>query len=380
VDDLQRHHSSIMGEGAKSAKLKFKGEPKKKKKRKHHHIDDTGDGDAEDSYRGGDDEQDVWVPTPSAFSLLGPTFLYLPSPSMPSMSSPICVAIHPTTLTVYPQLVHPSTTSAKPSTSSSSRLSQAQLASLDIDPSAQLELDIKPSSLPSVTIGPTTTTQVFVCTPTPDSSLDPTDTTKPIQVTFRSSAGKFLSTDEVGIVSCEREARGVQEVWELEECDVDEPEGVEVRTLGGKKARNGFCFIKGSYGKYLSLDEVAGGTLVLRADTSSPQHHQDPNCRWQIMMQREYLGKRLEQAEALGGGRIAKGKGKGDFAVDVGVRVAKNAKGEEDEMILKMQARGAGRLVTSVEESKALKKARKEGLLHETMLDRRMKLKSDRYC
>ncbi|GAA5973871.1 hypothetical protein JCM8115_006178, partial [Rhodotorula mucilaginosa] len=36
--------------------------------------------------------------------------------------------------------------------------------------------------------------------------------------------------------------------------------------------------------------------------------------------------------------------------------------------------------VGTAEDVRALKKARKEGKLAEAMLDRRMKLKSDRYC
>jgi len=44
------------------------------------------------------------------------------------------------------------------------------------------------------------------------------------------------------------------------------------------------------------------------------------------------------------------------------------------------QTWGAGRIVVSHEDKKELKQARKEGRLAEAMLDRRSKLKSDRFC
>lgn len=50
---------------------------------------------------------------------------------------------------------------------------------------------------------------------------------------------------------------------------------------------------------------------------------------------------------------------------------------------MKHQARGGGRFVgaDAIGKSKReLKRAREQGNLNETMLDRRVKLKSDRYC
>lgn len=61
--------------------------------------------------------------------------------------------------------------------------------------------------------------------------------------------GKFLSCDAHGLVSADREARGPQEEW----TPVILPDGM-------------VAFMN-VYEKYLSVDEVAGGTLQLRGDS-----------------------------------------------------------------------------------------------------------------
>ena len=61
--------------------------------------------------------------------------------------------------------------------------------------------------------------------------------------------GRFLSCDTYGLVSADREARGPQEEW----TPVILPDGM-------------VAFMN-VYEKYLSVDEVAGGTLQLRGDS-----------------------------------------------------------------------------------------------------------------
>jgi protein FRG1 len=61
--------------------------------------------------------------------------------------------------------------------------------------------------------------------------------------------GKFLSCDAHGLVSADREARGPQEEW----TPVILPDGMAA--------------FMNVYEKYLSVDEVAGGTLQLRGDS-----------------------------------------------------------------------------------------------------------------
>lgn len=197
-------------------------------------------------------------------------------------------------------------------------------------------------------------------------------------MTFRSARGRYLASDESGVVSADREARGIQEEWTLTsfENDVNGNQGVKVQS---------------SYGKYLVVDLVAGGKLELRADEDKVEEGDG----WQIYMQGEFLSKaKKAQVERSGV--------KGEKVVD-GLVIRGSMAGAENEFMhvfaalysgesnlivhislarnsQKYQARGQGRLVSSVEDVKELKRAREEGNLAEKLLDRRSKLKSDRYC
>jgi protein FRG1 len=88
---------------------------------------------------------------------------------------------------------------------------------------------------------PTDTSQVWVTTRVAGS---PT-----INLRTGTGDGKFLSCDAHGLVSADKEARGPQEEW----TPVLMPDGM-------------VAFMN-VYEKYLSVDEVAGGTLQLRGDS-----------------------------------------------------------------------------------------------------------------
>ena len=70
-----------------------------------------------------------------------------------------------------------------------------------------------------------------------------------INIRSGTGEGKFLSCDAHGIVSSDRDARGPQEEWT--------PVVLE----------DGMVAFQNIYEKYLSVDEVAGGTLALRGDS-----------------------------------------------------------------------------------------------------------------
>jgi len=70
-----------------------------------------------------------------------------------------------------------------------------------------------------------------------------------INIRTGTGEGKFLSCDKYGVVSADRDARGPQEEW----TPVVFPDGMVA--------------FQNVYEKYLSVDEVAGGTLQLRGDS-----------------------------------------------------------------------------------------------------------------
>ncbi|KAL0946653.1 hypothetical protein HGRIS_012847 [Hohenbuehelia grisea] len=156
-----------------------------------------------------------------------------------------------------------------------------------------------------------------------------------------SGEGKFLSCDKHGLVSADRDARGPQEEW----TPVVMPDGM-------------VAFMN-VYEKYLAVDEAAGGSLQLRGDSDEVGFGE----RFWVKIQYKYK-KEANQEE----------KKKKMEGATVQTKI------DETSSNHMFQAWGAGRSVVSSDDKKALKKARKEGRLAEALLDRRAKLKSDRFC
>ncbi|KAH8827087.1 FRG1-like family-domain-containing protein [Flagelloscypha sp. PMI_526] len=151
--------------------------------------------------------------------------------------------------------------------------------------------------------------------------------------------GKFLSCEKHGIVSADRDARGPQEEW----TPVVLPDGMVA--------------FQNIYEKYLGVDEVAGGSMALRGDSEQVGFSERFWVKVQSKYQREAKEEERKQKAGLPEPEID----------EVG----------SNHMY---QAWGAGRSVVSNDDKKALKRAKKEGRLAEAMLDRRAKLKSDRFC
>ncbi|GAA5859222.1 hypothetical protein JCM1840_003807 [Sporobolomyces johnsonii] len=318
--------------------LKFKGDkPVKKKKSKLRSTAHSTS--AEDEHLEG------WLPAPSPSLLLGPSYLTLPATEL---TPALCIALQPTTGKVYPFVLPTASSSSSHAiaSTSSSSASAAHLATLDPDELDALVDD--PSLTGSVDLlsahtEPTDVYHVWVCTRIPDTND---------KITLRSGSGKFLAADELGAVTAEREARGPQEEWTL-----------EAATTGGK----GAFVLKSLYGKYLSVDVVAGGKVELRAD----EEREGETERWRIHMQGEFVAKAKKQFNERNGIKTRP---------DNGLTFVGDLAGAEASNIRKYQARGSGEFVGSAEDIRELKRARKEGKLAEAMLDRRAKLKSDRYC
>ncbi|KIM62134.1 hypothetical protein SCLCIDRAFT_847999 [Scleroderma citrinum Foug A] len=151
--------------------------------------------------------------------------------------------------------------------------------------------------------------------------------------------GKFMSCDKHGLVSADREARGPEEEW----TPVLLPDGMVA--------------FQNVYENYLSVDEVAGGSLQLRGDSEEVGFRE----RFWVKIQSKYKKEAHEEKK--------KREGVTELTVI-----------DEAETNRVHQAWGAGRSIVSKDDKKELKRARKEGRLAEALLDRRSKLKSDRFC
>ncbi|KAF9336965.1 hypothetical protein BG006_006780 [Podila minutissima] len=180
---------------------------------------------------------------------------------------------------------------------------------------------------------PTVVQQVFVATMLPDSN----------RMTLKASNGRYLSSDKFGIVSADTEAIGMQEEW----------------TAILKPEENGGIALQSHYGKFLSVDEVAaerpGSSLgfQIRADSEVIGF-----CElFQAKIQAKYRKKAKKTKE---------------------VQVA--TKDYEFEQSRKFQTWNHGRVVVSDQDIRELDKAKKQGRFSEALLDRREKVKSDRYC
>jgi protein FRG1 len=91
--------------------------------------------------------------------------------------------------------------------------------------------------------------------------------------------GKFLSCDKHGLVTADREARGPQEEW------------TPVILEGGMVA------FMNVYEKYLGVDEVAGGQLVLRGDSDNVGFQE----RFYVKIQNKYKQEAHEEERKKGG-------------------------------------------------------------------------------
>lgn len=225
----------------------FKGDKPKEKKRKHKSTTTHNQQEEE--------ELDGWLTIPSGSLALGPLYLTLPQTAL---SPQLCLALQPTTLKVYP---HPLPAPSVASTSATP---------LDLLQHEELEgAEIVSHSEGSGAshAAPTDVHHVWVCTRIPDTQD---------KVTLRAATGKFLAADELGRVSAEREARGLQEEW----------------TIAPASGGSGFV-LRSAYNRVLAVDQVAGGKMEVRAEGED----EDEFGRWNVLMQGEWLGKARKQLD-----------------------------------------------------------------------------------
>lgn len=244
---------------------KFKGDKreKKHKKRKHQDLDEPG------RLSSSNDQTDGWLNPPSQSHILGPLY-------------PICInppGSKPCALAIFPSPVTPI-----------AKVAPAVLSTEALE-----------------TLEPDDVNHVMVCTRIVDSDE---------MVTLRVASGRYLATDEMGEVTAEREARGVQEEWAFEaikeETDLkpdakddsgpstNAPEAV--LQLENEQIVDGVFAIRSvAYGKYISIEEVAGGKLAIRCDSTTST---DPSCQFLIRMQAAEL---IKSKKRLADERAKKG-------------------------------------------------------------------------
>lgn len=225
-------------------------------------------------------------------------------------------------------------------------------------PLAQVETTtVEPPSLPddwpddgatlaAAEATPQTVYQVWVATRLPMSD----------KWTLKSAQGTFLACDRYGEVTATNEARGPQEEWVLER--VDPVPGASVRV----GPRRGFAF-RSHYGGYLALDapkDEQARRRRVRADATSP----DDAGLWDLRVQWKY-----RHAQ-----RRTKRK-------TVAAPASRASLLDEAKLSLSRQGWTAGTAAQLTQESRSdLLRAAREGRLAEAMLDRRSKLKSDKYA
>ncbi|KAI8457880.1 hypothetical protein BY996DRAFT_8685083 [Phakopsora pachyrhizi] len=336
-------------------RLKFKGEKKDSKRKRVHHSQEST------VHRSGADDkgdQDVWLNPPDQIHISGPLFIISLSPSL---NQPAAISIQPS----------------------------------PISPVAPVR-PIQLTSQSLQTLDPQDINQVWVCTRVLDSDS---------KVTLRASNGRYLASDQLGAVSAQSEARGSQEEWQFERTDNDQQPGSE----------DGIFFLRSVlYGTYLSLDQVAGpNRFEIRCDTALKRKGRDETngetrkdsndisndhdgqeqeqrkneeeegaCRLLVRMQALELVKSKKRLDEQ---RAKRGLSNSSSATDDnGLMILSSTQSIRDlekNNIRQYQARGSGRLVLpNLSGSNSLKKAKKQGRLAEELLDRRSKLKSDRYA
>ncbi|KAH9440119.1 hypothetical protein Pst134EB_030749 [Puccinia striiformis f. sp. tritici] len=266
-----------------------------------------------------EEEQEGWLNPPNQSHIQGPIYMISISPK-------------PTAIGIQPSLMNP--------------ISKVLAIPLSTDALESLE--------------PDDVNHVLVCTRVIDNHH---------KVTLRTANNRYLAADQLGAVSAQQEARGPQEEWIFEPIYDQTDSTIDEDRL----KEDGLYALKSNlYSKYLSVDELANGKLEIRCDSDQPTHH------LLIRMQAIELTKaktRLTDERAK--------KGLTSHDNQSGLTILKPGQSLHDlesNNVRQFQTRGAGRLQLPTQSKSALKKAQKEGRLAEELLDRRSKIKSDRYA
>ncbi|KXS18693.1 hypothetical protein M427DRAFT_53637 [Gonapodya prolifera JEL478] len=291
---------------AVGGRLRFKGEPTKKKKKKR-----KAEGDS------GDEVTEGWINADSMDDIAGPLFFVTTVTDPPSS---LCTFENSNVVSITPA-VPPSESSSDPTSISA------------LEPSSVTQVFVAKRANPSVPV-----------------------------FSLKSAFNKYLSCDKFGLVTCEQEAVGPLEEWDI----IFREDGVAIKHH--------------VYDKFLKADSVALKTTgprsgnVVRADSENVGFAEV----WRVRCQAETRAAVRKEKKKRRGLLDEGGQG---VAEDVG-----DVDKFEVDQIKKFHTWGLGRLVTPTTTGGEaipktdLKRALKQGKLHEALLDRRTKLKHDKFC
>lgn len=296
----------------------------------------------------GGNEQ-AWVLVERQGDLNGPCFLYTSLPADPA--SLCCLSFNPTLQALEAAAVV--APNADPEDDKVALLSSNPKLVDELDGAEIVASHLQYTPRPT----PQAVQQVWVVTQVPGS-------TAPVRYTFKSAESKFLGSDKFGSVNANMEARGPQEEWTLE-------------AVSG--AAHPQWSLRSTHGKFLGVDEIAGGKKIVRADVDgiSADSYQDEG-KWTLLVQWKHRHAARHPTDP-NDPMTSKRNRSNDPTVISG--------GTAKDQVLAQQldtfrSRAGSQYIPadyaqnmSKEERRALKKADKEGRLAEEMLDRRTKMK-----
>jgi len=224
-------------------------------------------------------------------------------------------------------------------------LTQVETSSVEA-PSLPSDLTADGATIAEAEVTPQTIYQVWVVTKMPEMN----------QWTLKSAQGTFLGCDRYGEVLASNEARGPQEEWKLCRVEVDPSMATDDAVIG---PRPGYAF-KSYYGGWLAREDASSERKrLVRADATELT----AACVWDISVQWKFRHEARHMRRSRG-------------APAMGTTVL-----DEERIALSRQGWNAGtRQHVSTDSRRELLEAQRAGRLNEAMLDRRVRLKSDKYA
>ncbi|KAJ1678549.1 hypothetical protein EV182_003832 [Spiromyces aspiralis] len=227
---------------------------------------------------------------------------------------------------------------------------------------------------------PTSVDHVFIGQRSISSTADP-NAPPPTTFTFKTSRGQYLSCDRLGFVYSDAPAVGPLETWTpIIRKTGDEAKGVAslMTEVSGKEQ---FLRVELPSSSVWKGEDNLGGSsakdrdkpLQLRADADSIGFCETFIIKCQAANRRK---NQTKEAASNAFSELAMA----DLSEDEQEKLKKFQSYKQTQGVTHSSLEPAGRHKLSKEERKQLKRARAEGRYNEALLERRTKMKSDKYC